>query len=102
LLLELFQPGLEVYQLSGLMGLLCVVIFRDADDNVHHIRYTPAALGATVQLTINLCGHNKLPRICAQQIEDDILDLPGRDHIALTDEHERSTAGLMPGIKRLH
>ncbi|KKC41082.1 hypothetical protein WH87_02815 [Devosia epidermidihirudinis] len=69
------------------MGLLRVVLFGDADDNVHHIRHTTTAFGATVELVIDLCRDHQLPRISNQQIENDVLNLLGRDHIALADEH---------------
>src|ERR1041384_1805840 len=86
LLFEFFQPGLEIDQLSGLMGLLCVVVFGDAHDNVHHIRYAARTFGATIELRIDFGRHDKLPRIGLEKVQDDVLDLLGGDHIALTDK----------------
>jgi predicted metal-dependent hydrolase len=87
LFLELFQAGLNLDQIGLWMGLLRVVVFGDADDNVHHIRHAAAAFGAAIELVIDLGRDYQLPGIGAQQIEDDILNLLGRDHVALANEH---------------
>src|SRR5690606_26623977 len=87
LLLELFQPGLELDELGGLMGLLCVIIFGDADDNVHHIRHTARAFCATVEFGIDLGGNHELPWIGLEEIEHDALDFLAGNHVALADKH---------------
>ena len=51
-----------------------VVVFGDANDNVHHIRHATAAFGAAIELGIDLGGNHQLPGIGAQQVEDDVLD----------------------------
>ena len=73
------------------MGLLRVVVFRDADDNVHHIRHAAAAFGAAAELGIDLGRDHQLPRIGLEQIEDDILNLLAGNHVALADEHGGAT-----------
>src|SRR5690554_5864378 len=87
LLFELVQPGGKRNDRAGLQGLLRVVVFGDADDNVHHIRHATAAYGAAIELAINLGRHHQLPRIGLEQVEDDVLDFLAGDHVALTDEH---------------
>src|SRR5690606_24715417 len=93
LFFELFEPGLERDQLSGLVGLLCVVIFSDPHDNVHHIRYAAGTFRASVQFRVNLGRDNQLPGISFQQIENNVLDLFRRDHVALADKHFQGPAG---------
>ncbi|OAM76102.1 hypothetical protein A3840_13580 [Devosia elaeis] len=97
MLFELFEPGLDVHQLSGLEGLLCVVVFCDPHDYVHHIRHAAGAFRATVQFGIDLGGHHELPRIGLEQIEHDVLDLLGADHIALADKHGGAGMGSQRG-----
>ena len=75
MLLELFEPGRKRNDVARLLGLLRVVVFGDADDNVHHIRHATAAFGTTIELGINLGRDHELPRISTEQVEDDILDL---------------------------
>ena len=67
--------------------MLRVVVFGDADDNVHHIRHAARAFRTSVELGINFCGDHELPRIGLEQVQDDVLDLLGGDHVALADEH---------------
>ncbi len=81
LLLETFQPGLDVHQFGGRECLLCVVIFGDPHDNVHHIRHAAGAFGAPIKLGIDLGGDDQLPRIGLEQIEHDVLDL--RDDVII-------------------
>ena len=69
--------------------MLRVVVFGDPNDNVHHIRHAAAAFGPAIELTIDLGGHDQLPWIGLEQIEDDILNLLAGDHVALADEHGR-------------
>ncbi|KRA55342.1 hypothetical protein ASD80_13080 [Devosia sp. Root635] len=73
------------------MGLLAVVVFGDANDNVHHIRHAAAAFGAAIEFRIDLGRNHQLPGIGAEQIEDDILDLLAGNHVALADEHGGAT-----------
>ena len=62
----------------------------------------PLHLARRFELVIDLGGNHQLPGIGAQQIEDDILDLLGRDHVALANEHgvRNLVSGLAGGIKR--
>jgi len=64
-----------------------VVLFRDPDNQVHHIRHAAGALAALFQLAIHHGGHDDLPGIILEQRQDDLLDVPISDHIALADEH---------------
>jgi len=79
-----------------------VVLFRDLDDQVHNIRYAAGALAALFRLAVHHGGHDDLPRIGLEQRQDDLLDLPIGDHIALADEHRRSGGKALEvgGIKR--
>ena len=67
--------------------MLCMVVFGDAHDNVHHIRHAAGAFCAPVELGVDLGGDDQLPGIRLEQIEHDILDLLRGDHIALADKH---------------
>jgi len=64
-----------------------MVVFGDPNNYVYHIRHAATTLGAAIEFLVHLGGHDELPWISAQQLKDDILDLLGRDHIALADEH---------------
>ncbi|ODS82973.1 MAG: hypothetical protein BGO83_09190 [Devosia sp. 66-14] len=64
-----------------------VVLFRHSDDNVHHIRNAAGAFAALLQLPVNHRRHDDLPGILTQKPNDDLLDLPVGDHIALADKH---------------
>ena len=81
-----------------------MVVFGDADDNVHHIRYATAAFGATVEFAIDFGGHDQLPWIGLEQIKNDVLDLFAGNHVALAYEHDgvATAGGLLRRIKRLH
>tara|TARA_R110002020_G_scaffold134252_40_gene299760 strand:- start:3413 stop:3664 length:252 start_codon:yes stop_codon:yes gene_type:complete len=72
--------------------MLRVVIFGHPNNDVYHIRHAATTFGAAIKLFIDLGGHNQLPGICAQQVKDDVLDLLGRDHVALTNEHEATVS----------
>ena len=87
MLLEFFKPSLECHHVPGRVSILGVIILCDLDDNVHHIRHAAGAFRTSVELAIDLCRHHELPRICLEQVQDDVLDLLGGDHIALADEH---------------
>src|SRR5690554_1178058 len=60
LLLELIEPSRQRKDFAGLLGLLDVVVFRDADDNVHHIRHATTAFGAAIEFGIDLGRHHQL------------------------------------------
>ena len=64
-----------------------VVVFGDANDNVHHIRHAAAAFRAAIELAINLGRDHQLPGIGAQEIQDNVLDFLAGDHVALTNKH---------------
>ncbi|KKB76914.1 hypothetical protein VW35_16110 [Devosia soli] len=69
------------------MSILGVIILCDLDDNVHHIRHAARAFRAAIEFAIDLCRNDELPRIGLEQVQDDVLDLLGGDHVALADEH---------------
>jgi len=73
--------------LSGVSCHLEVVLFSDPDNQVHNIRNAAGALAALFQLAIHHGGHDDLPGIGLQQRQDDPLDVPIGNHVALADEH---------------
>jgi hypothetical protein len=80
---------------------LDVVLFRHLDDQVHHIRNAAGALEALSQLAIDHGGHDDLPGVNLEQRQDDLLDFPVGDHIALADEHRRKgpeNRGIKPRV----
>ena len=64
-----------------------VVLFCHLDDQVHHIRNAAGALAALFQLAIDHGGDDDLPRIVLEQRQDNRLDIPVGDDVALADEH---------------
>ena len=64
-----------------------VVVFGDANDDVHHIRKTAAADAALAELMVDLGRDDQLPWILVEKIGDDPLDIPIRDDVAVADEH---------------
>jgi len=69
------------------MSVLGVISLGDADDNVHQIWYAARAFRASVEFAIDFGGHHELPGISLEQIENNVLDLFRRNHVALADEH---------------
>jgi len=66
-----------------------VVLFRDPNNQVHNVRNAAGALAALFQLAVHHGGHDDLPRIGLKQRQDDPLDVPVGDDVALADEHFR-------------
>ena len=60
----------------------------DLADNVHHIWETATATAALAQRMIDLGGDDDRPRVGAEELADDPLDLAARDHIAVADQHD--------------
>ena len=75
-----------------LFGQLEVVLFRYGKNYVHHIRNAASAFAALVEFPVDHGRHDDLPRILAQQVHDNLLDLPVGDHVALADKHGQAEA----------
>ena len=83
-----------------LFGQLEVVLFGHRQDNVHHIRNAAGAFAALVEFPVDHGRNDDLPRIGPKQLQDNLLDLPVGDHIALADKHGQAEALLDGRIKR--
>lgn len=83
-----------------LFGQLEVVLFGHSENNVHHIRNAAGAFAALVEFPVNHCRNDDLPGILAQQAQNNLLDLPIGDHVALADKHGQAEALWYGGIKR--
>ncbi|WP_423066472.1 hypothetical protein [Devosia sp. CN2-171] len=75
-----------------LFGRLEVVLFRYGKDNVYHIRNAAGAFAALVEFPVDHGRDDDLPGILAQQVQDNLLDLPVGDHVALADKHGQAEA----------
>jgi len=64
-----------------------VVVFHDAQDDVHHVRKAAAADAALAELVIDLRRHDQLPGIRVEEARDDALDVAIGDDVAVTDQH---------------
>ena len=74
-----------------------VIIFRDPDDNVHHIWKAAAASSTHGDGVIDLCRDDELPRIVNEKLGDSVLDVAFRDHIAVADEHSHPRSAGVQG-----
>ena len=80
-----------------------VVLFRHGDDNVHHIRNAAGAFATLGQLPVNHRRYDDLPGILTQKPDDNMLDLPVGDNIALADKHGQKSGvecEVSDGIER--
>jgi hypothetical protein len=91
---QLIETFLHVGQASRIRPILEVVLFGDLDDNVHHIREAATAEAALAHLMVDLGRHDELPGVFVEELTDDLLHVPGRDHIALADKHPQALAKL--------
>jgi hypothetical protein len=64
-----------------------MIVLGDAGDQLDDVGDAAGTLAALLESPVNLCRHDDFPRIGAEKGEDDLLDLPIGDHIALADEH---------------
>ena len=55
--------------------MLRVVVFGDPNNDVYHIGHATTTFGAAIKLFIDLGGHDQLPRVSAEQVQNDVLDL---------------------------
>ena len=51
-----------------------MVVFRDADNNVHHIRHATTAFSTAVEFLVDLGRDDQLQWIGSQQVQNDVLD----------------------------
>jgi hypothetical protein len=98
-LLEHFEIGLNNRQALAVGSHLEVVLFRDLDNDVHHIREAAAAAAHFPQFVIDLSRDDELPGVLVEEAADHRFDVPRRDDVALADEHRQApgTPGSVRG-----
>ena len=72
-----------------------VIAFGDPNDRFDHIWKAAATAPPLLQAVVDLCGHNELPGILFEHLEDCLFDLLFSDDVAVTDQH----AGLGLGLE---
>jgi hypothetical protein len=97
-LLEPFEIRLNHGQALGIGSHLEVVLFRDLDNDVHHIRETAAAAAQFSKFVIDLSRNDELPGVLVEEAADDRLHVLRRNDIALADEHAQASG--TPGSVR--
>src|SRR5690606_39022905 len=89
----------EWYDLGFHAAETAMVVFGYPNDRFHHIWEAAATAAALLEGVIHLRGHDELPGIVVEQIEDRLLDLLLRDQIAMTDNHASTRlCRLFPGL----
>ena len=88
---ELLQLLLDIATQRWIAAHARVIIFGDANNNVHHIREAAAAAAAMRERVVDLGGNDELPGVFAEKAGDGLLDLLFRDHVARADEHSAWT-----------
>jgi len=83
------EPAAHVAHRLLLDTLSQVIVFGDADDDVHHIRKAAAADAALAELVVDFSRNDQLPGIGIEEAVDDGLNVAIGDDVAVADEHGR-------------
>jgi hypothetical protein len=92
-LLEPLEIGLDRGKALGVGSHLEVILFRDLDNDVHHIREAAAAAAHFPQFVVDLSRDDELPWVLVEEAADHDFHVPGRDDVALADEHAPYASG---------
>jgi hypothetical protein len=77
-----------------------MVVLGDPNDRFHHIREAAATASAFLQRVIDLRGHDQIPGILVEQLDNRILDLLFRDEVAVANQHAKLGIWLTAALWR--
>ncbi|KQS87556.1 hypothetical protein ASG68_13995 [Rhizobium sp. Leaf453] len=85
--MELFEAGHEIKNLLIRRGPTGMILLGGADDDIDDIRETAAATAALFHRMVDFRGHDQLPTVLIEKLDDRVLDVLVGDEIAATNQH---------------
>ncbi|OBZ93647.1 hypothetical protein ADU59_20635 [Pararhizobium polonicum] len=85
--MELFEAGHEIKNLVIRRGAAGMILLGGADDDVNDIGKTAAATATFFHRVVHFRGHDQLPTVLIEHLDDGFLYVLFGDEIAATNQH---------------